>query len=69
MEYDNNTLRAELVRLGFKPGPIQENTKTLYLKKLHALKNNPIIAQHENKSKYIELLLSFYVLSIFKVSK
>ncbi|XP_045452485.1 ankyrin repeat and LEM domain-containing protein 1-like [Melitaea cinxia] len=55
MEYDNNTLRAELVRLGFKPGPIQENTKTLYLKKLQALKKNPIIAQHENKTYSVEL--------------
>ncbi|CAH2089719.1 unnamed protein product [Euphydryas editha] len=55
MEYDNNTLRAELIRLGFNPGPIQENTKTLYLKKLHTLKNNPIIAQHENKTYSVEL--------------
>ncbi|XP_026495416.2 ankyrin repeat and LEM domain-containing protein 1-like [Vanessa tameamea] len=55
MEYDNNTLRAELVRLGFNPGPIQENTKMLYLKKLQALKKNPIVVQRDNKTYSVEL--------------
>ncbi|GBP17499.1 Ankyrin repeat and LEM domain-containing protein 1 [Eumeta japonica] len=38
MEYDNNRLRAELIQLGFNPGPIDNKTRTLYLKKLHSLK-------------------------------
>ncbi|XP_038211578.1 ankyrin repeat and LEM domain-containing protein 1-like [Zerene cesonia] len=57
MEYDTNTLRAELTKLGFKPGPILDNTKTLYLKKLQALKKNPIVAKsnEQGKSYSIEL--------------
>ncbi|CAK1553005.1 unnamed protein product [Leptosia nina] len=56
MEYDTETLRKELMKLGFKPGPIQENTKTLYLKKLHALKKNPIVVKsNEGKTYSIEL--------------
>ncbi|XP_035435336.2 ankyrin repeat and LEM domain-containing protein 1 [Spodoptera frugiperda] len=41
VQYDDNTLRAELLRLGFTPGPIQDTTRNLYLKKLQALKKNP----------------------------
>ncbi|CAG4947722.1 unnamed protein product [Colias eurytheme] len=57
MEYDTNTLRAELTKLGFKPGPILDNTKTLYLKKLQALRKNPIVAKsnEQGKSYSIEL--------------
>ncbi|CAH4029121.1 unnamed protein product [Pieris brassicae] len=51
MDYDTDTLRAELTKLGFKPGPILENTKTLYLKKLHALKKNPIISKRNEQGK------------------
>lgn len=60
MDYDIDTLRAELTKLGFKPGPILESTKTLYLKKLHALKKNPIVAKQneQGKSKFVEKLLS-----------
>ncbi|KAM3963178.1 uncharacterized protein ACR2FA_002543 [Aphomia sociella] len=55
VQYDNNTLRAELVRLGFRPGPIQDSTRTLYLKKLMALKKNPIITRNNGKTYSIEL--------------
>ena len=41
VQYDDNTLRAELLRLGFTPGPIQDTTRNLYLKKLQALKKGP----------------------------
>ncbi|KAJ8717377.1 hypothetical protein PYW08_005776 [Mythimna loreyi] len=41
VQYDDNTLRAELLRLGFNPGPIQDTTRNLYLKKLQALKKRP----------------------------
>ncbi|CAD0203047.1 unnamed protein product [Chrysodeixis includens] len=41
VKYDDNTLRTELVRLGFTPGPIQDTTRNLYLKKLQALKKGP----------------------------
>lgn len=41
VQYDDNTLRAELLRLGFTPGPIQDTTRNLYLKKLQALKKRP----------------------------
>lgn len=41
VQYDDNTLRAELLRLGFTPGPIQDTTRNLYLKKLQALKKTP----------------------------
>ncbi|KAH9635815.1 hypothetical protein HF086_002375 [Spodoptera exigua] len=41
VQYDDNTLRAELLRLGFSPGPIQDTTRNLYLKKLQALKKTP----------------------------
>lgn len=41
VKYDDSTLRKELVRLGFTPGPIQDTTRNLYLKKLQALKNGP----------------------------
>lgn len=51
VEYDNNTLRAELLKLGFNAGPIQNSTRTLYLKKLQALKKNPILATISNKGK------------------
>lgn len=51
VEYDNNTLRAELMKLGFNAGPIQNSTKTLYLKKLQALKKNPILATNSNRGK------------------
>ncbi|VVC95926.1 unnamed protein product [Leptidea sinapis] len=49
MEYDNNTLRNELVKLGFKPGPILDSNKTLYLKKLHTLRKNPIMVNARGK--------------------
>ncbi|XP_059059611.1 ankyrin repeat and LEM domain-containing protein 1-like [Achroia grisella] len=55
VQYDNNTLRAELIRLGFRPGPIQDSTRTLYLKKLQALKKNPIIVRNHGKTYSIEL--------------
>lgn len=38
VQYDDNTLRAELIRLGYRPGPIQDTTRNLYLKKLQELK-------------------------------
>ncbi|PZC83102.1 hypothetical protein B5X24_HaOG208575 [Helicoverpa armigera] len=41
VQYDDNTLRAELLRLGYTPGPIQDTTRNLYLKKLQALKKKP----------------------------
>ncbi|KPJ03255.1 Ankyrin repeat and LEM domain-containing protein 1 [Papilio xuthus] len=43
MDYDVITLRSELMKLGFTPGPIHESTKTLYLKKLQTLKKTPTI--------------------------
>ncbi|XP_049876839.1 ankyrin repeat and LEM domain-containing protein 1-like [Pectinophora gossypiella] len=55
VDYDNNTLRAELLRRGFRPGPIQDSTRTLYLKKLHALKKNPIVASGQGKTYSIEM--------------
>ncbi|KAJ0174002.1 hypothetical protein K1T71_010148 [Dendrolimus kikuchii] len=55
VQYDNKTLRAELIKLGFTPGPIQDSTKTLYLKKLHALKKTPVLANVQGKSYNIEL--------------
>ncbi|XP_068620657.1 ankyrin repeat and LEM domain-containing protein 1-like [Battus philenor] len=56
MDYDVNTLRSELVRLGFNPGPIQENTKTLYLKKLHNLRKCPTVpVNKDGKTFSIEL--------------
>ncbi|KAG7301630.1 hypothetical protein JYU34_014608 [Plutella xylostella] len=51
VEYDNNTLRAELVKRGFRPGPIDQSTRTLYLKKLKALKKNPIVAANNQDGK------------------
>lgn len=48
VKYDDNTLRAELLKLGFSPGPIQDSTRTLYLKKLQALKKDaPVLEKHE----------------------
>ncbi|XP_014364682.2 ankyrin repeat and LEM domain-containing protein 1 [Papilio machaon] len=55
MDYDVNTLRSELMKLGFTPGPIHENTKTLYLKKLQTLKKTPIVVTKEGKSYSVEL--------------
>ncbi|CAH2234236.1 jg16685 [Pararge aegeria aegeria] len=55
MEYDINTLRLELKRLGFQPGPIQEHNKTLYLKKLKSLKKNPIVVHLHGKTYSVEL--------------
>ncbi|CAH0401401.1 unnamed protein product [Chilo suppressalis] len=51
MQYDDNTLRSELIKLGFRPGPIQQTTRTLYLKKLQALKRNPIVISSQGKRK------------------
>ncbi|XP_041984952.1 uncharacterized protein LOC121737353 [Aricia agestis] len=55
MDYDNNALRAELVALGFNPGPILDSTRSLYLKKLHALKKNPIVVKEQGKTYSVEL--------------
>lgn len=55
VNYDNNTLRAELIRLGFRPGPIQDSTRTLYLKKLQALKKTPNVVRDHGKTYSIEL--------------
>ncbi|XP_072943052.1 uncharacterized protein [Epargyreus clarus] len=55
MEYDNDTLRAELMKRGFRPGPIQDSTRTLYLKKLKALKKDPIVVKADGKTYSIEL--------------
>ncbi|XP_028171453.1 uncharacterized protein LOC114360831 [Ostrinia furnacalis] len=55
VQYDNNTLREELVKRGFRPGPIQDSTRTLYLKKLQALKKNPILQTNQGKTYSIEL--------------
>ncbi|KAJ2948326.1 hypothetical protein O0L34_g7565 [Tuta absoluta] len=55
VDFDNHTLRAELIKRGFRPGPIQDSTRTLYLKKLHALRKNPIIASCQGKTYSIEL--------------
>ncbi|XP_032519970.2 ankyrin repeat and LEM domain-containing protein 1-like [Danaus plexippus] len=51
VSYDNDALRSELIRLGVTPGPIQNTTRTLYLKKLQALKTNPVIAEHQETGK------------------
>ncbi|KAI8419906.1 hypothetical protein MSG28_008529 [Choristoneura fumiferana] len=53
--YDSTTLRSELVKLGFKPGPIHNGTKTLYLKKLQTLKKQPIVVNKKGKAYSIEL--------------
>ena len=45
VEYDAQTLRNELIALGCSPGPIMENTKHLYLKKLHALKKRNVVVE------------------------
>ncbi|KAG6458471.1 hypothetical protein O3G_MSEX010894 [Manduca sexta] len=55
VQFDNNTLRAELMRLGFRPGPIQDSTRTLYLKKLQALKKTPIVVSNQGKTYSIEI--------------
>ncbi|CAG9795581.1 unnamed protein product [Diatraea saccharalis] len=55
VQYDNNNLRSELIKLGFRPGPIQDSTRTLYLKKLQALKKNPIVISSQGKTYSIEL--------------
>ncbi|XP_034835070.1 ankyrin repeat and LEM domain-containing protein 1-like [Maniola hyperantus] len=55
MEYDINSLRLELMRLGFTPGPIREHNKTLYLKKLKSLKKNPNVMQKHDKTYSVEL--------------
>lgn len=56
VEYDNQTLRKELIKRGFKPGPIDHSTRTLYLKKLHSLRKNPIlICNSQGKTYSIEL--------------
>ncbi|RVE44910.1 hypothetical protein evm_010457 [Chilo suppressalis] len=55
MQYDDNTLRSELIKLGFRPGPIQQTTRTLYLKKLQALKRNPIVISSQGKTYSLEL--------------
>ncbi|XP_053614965.1 ankyrin repeat and LEM domain-containing protein 1-like [Plodia interpunctella] len=55
VQYDNNTLKEELVKLGFKPGPIQDSTRTLYLKKLQALKKSPIVVKNQGKTYSVEL--------------
>ncbi|KAL4708448.1 hypothetical protein ACJJTC_001164 [Scirpophaga incertulas] len=60
VQYDNNTLRAELIKLGFTPGPIQESNKTLYLKKLQTLKKNPIVVNDRGKTYSVELEKSFH---------
>ncbi|XP_075981383.1 uncharacterized protein LOC142980009 [Anticarsia gemmatalis] len=53
VQYDDNTLRAELVRLGYNPGPIQDTTRNLYLKKLQALKKQ---SRYENVDDLSEQL-------------
>ncbi|XP_013163212.1 PREDICTED: uncharacterized protein LOC106114517 [Papilio xuthus] len=58
MDYDVITLRSELMKLGFTPGPIHESTKTLYLKKLQTLKKTPTIVTKEGKSYSVELTKS-----------
>ncbi|KAL0869660.1 hypothetical protein ABMA27_005907 [Loxostege sticticalis] len=55
VQYDNNTLRAELIKLGFRPGPILDSTRTLYLKKLQALKKDPIVVRSQGKTYSIEI--------------
>lgn len=55
VQYDNNTLRAELLKLGFSPGPIQDSTRTLYLKKLQALKKTPVVVNSQGKTYSVEL--------------
>ncbi|CAB3251197.1 unnamed protein product [Arctia plantaginis] len=58
VQYDDNTLRAELVRLGFTPGPIQSTTRSLYLKKLQALKKE---SRYENVDKLSDKLKTLHV--------
>ncbi|XP_060805763.1 ankyrin repeat and LEM domain-containing protein 1 [Amyelois transitella] len=55
VQYDSNTLKEELLKLGFKPGPIQDSTRTLYLKKLQALKKNPMVVKKQGKTYSVEL--------------
>lgn len=67
VQYDNKTLRAELIKLGFTPGPIHDSTRRLYLKKLHALKKTPILANVQGKREYIHLSLPvFSILFVWK---
>lgn len=42
-KYNDNTLREELRRFGYNPGPIVDSTRSFYIKKLETLKG---------KSKY-----------------
>lgn len=82
VDYDDRTLRAELIRLGFTPGPIQSSTRKLYLKKLQALKKEPRRKEKEvdalcsslqrvsiTKQKKSELLLYYYYLLLSSYRK
>lgn len=62
MQYDDRTLRAELVKLGFNPGPIQDSTRTLYLKKLRTLKKKPTVVKNDQgKSKLFHSLTPIFI--------
>ncbi|CAH0723485.1 unnamed protein product, partial [Brenthis ino] len=59
MEYDAQSLRAELIELGCNPGPISDSTKHLYLKKLQNLKKQPVVVQSNKKTYTTEIQKSF----------
>lgn len=46
IEYDTDSLRKELIAVGYSPGPITETTKRIYLKKLQQLKREPLVVQN-----------------------
>lgn len=51
LQYSDRALRAELTRLGYSPGPIQDSTRTLYLRKLRQLQRNPAAVSANGNKK------------------
>lgn len=51
IEYDTDSLRKELIAVGYSPGPIGPTTKRVYLLKLKELKKSPapIVNEHQKE--------------------
>jgi len=49
LDYDTDTLRRELKKNGYIPGPIVPTTKRLYLRKLFRIQKKPVEVSVETK--------------------
>lgn len=70
LQFTNSMLRAELIKMGEKPGPVNELTRDAYLRYLHKVKSGLVPTQSQgSNSKYYHLHTNFQMTIYEKFEK